>query len=101
MRTQHRWTVLILLGVLCISLIVAQASPVLAAEKSIVWDAFDVDIQVNTNGSFAVTERQSIRFLDGTFTFGYRNIPKNNLGYVDNWAVTDDSGNTCCGRRPT
>ncbi|MBP8293195.1 MAG: DUF2207 domain-containing protein, partial [Caldilineaceae bacterium] len=94
MRTQHRWTVLILLGVLCASFLVAQTSPVLAAEKSIVWDAFDVDIQVNTSGTFDVTERQSIRFIDGTFTFGYRNIPKRNLGYIDNWTVTDDSGNS-------
>jgi hypothetical protein len=47
MRTQQRWTVLILLGVLCIGLLMTQAAPVLAAEKSLVWERFDVDIQVN------------------------------------------------------
>ena len=93
MRTQQRWTVLILLGVLCVGLLASQTAPVLAAEKSIVWDAFDVDIQVNPNGTFDVSERQSIRFIDGTFTFGFRNIPKNNLGRIDNWAMSDDSGN--------
>ena len=93
MRTQQRWTVLILLGVLCIGLLMTQAAPVLAAEKSIVWDAFDVDIQVNANGAFDVTERQAIRFMGGDFTFGYRSIPKDRLGYIDNWAVTDASGN--------
>ena len=37
--------------------------------------------------------RQRIRFTDGTFTFGYRDIPRDRLSYIDNWAITDSSGN--------
>ena len=93
MRTQQRWTILILLGALFAGLLITQAAPVFAAEKSIIWEAFDVDIQVNANGAFDVTEHQAIRFLNGAFTFGYRSIPKRNLSYIDNWAMTDASGN--------
>ena len=67
--------------------------PLLAQDKSLVWDRFDVAIVVNQDGAFAVQEQQTIRFTSGTFRFGYRDIPINNLGYIDNWAVTDGRGN--------
>lgn len=64
-----------------------------AQEKSLVWDRFDVDILVKTDGTFDVTEHQRIRFTAGSFTFGYRDIPINNFGFIDNWAMTDSGGN--------
>jgi len=90
MRTAVRWTILItviavLLGVF--------APGVYAQDKSLVWERFDVSIVVNASGSFDVAERQTIRFTSGTFTAGYRDILKQNYGYIDNWAVSDSRGN--------
>ena len=94
MRTRQRWMWTLLTGLLLAGLLLGTALPALAAEKSIVWDRFDVDITVNKDGSFDVAEHQAIRFVDGTFTFGYRNITKEHASSLTNWAVTDDSGNT-------
>ncbi len=83
----------IALLVLLISLLVAP-SIARAQEKSLVWDRFDVDILVNTDGTFDVAEHQRIRFTAGSFTFGYREIPVNKFDRIDNWAMTDSSGNS-------
>lgn len=63
-----------------------------AQDKSLVWQRFDVDITVNPDGTFDVCEEQTIRFTEGSFTFGYRNIPFTNFGEITNWSVTDSSG---------
>ena len=68
-------------------------APVHAQDKTLVWEHFDVDITVNTDGTFDVAEHQEIRFTRGSFTFGYRDIPVNNFDYIDNWALTDSQGN--------
>ncbi len=94
MEFRRRWMWTLLAGMLIAGLFVASALPTLAAEKSIVWDRFDSDITVNTDGTFDVAEHQAIRFVDGTFSFGYRNIPKQNLSYISDWTITDASGNT-------
>ena len=94
MQTQRRWLWSLLAALFLASLWAVQFSSVRAAEKSIVWDRFDVDIAVNPDGTFDVAEHQAIRFVDGTFTFGYRNIPKRNFSQLTNWAVTDAGGNT-------
>lgn len=65
----------------------------LAQDKSVVWERFDVDIDVNADGTFDVTENQDIRFTSGEFTFGTRYIPKRNFSYIDNWSLTDSQGN--------
>jgi uncharacterized membrane protein len=93
MRTHTRWIWLFLAAMLLGVLAGAPIASVSAAEKSLVWERFDVDIQVNLDGTFDVAEHQAIRFIDGTFTFGYRNIPKQNFAYLSDWAVTDASGN--------
>jgi len=64
-----------------------------AQDKSLVWERFDVDIAVNADGTFDVAEKQAIRFTSGSFTFGYREIPVRNFGSIDNWELTDASGN--------
>ncbi|MGL4651795.1 MAG: DUF2207 domain-containing protein, partial [Caldilineaceae bacterium] len=65
-----------------------------AQEKQLVWERFDVDITVNSDGTFTVCEEQAIRFTDGSFSFGYRSLPFNNLSNITNWSVTDDQGRT-------
>jgi hypothetical protein len=58
--------VTLLAGLLLAGLFAASALTTLAAEKSIVWDRFDSDITVNTDGTFDVAEHQAIRFVDGS-----------------------------------
>ncbi len=79
----------VVLGVLFI----LHAHPAFAQEKSLLWERFDVDIIIRSDGTFEVTEHQAIRFTRGTFTFGYRDIPKKNFSSIDNWSLTDASGN--------
>ncbi|GIK75968.1 MAG: hypothetical protein BroJett021_49560 [Chloroflexota bacterium] len=93
MRTQYRWMWLLLAALLFSGLLGVTTTPVIAAEKSLVWERFDVDIQVNSDGTFDVAEHQAIRFIDGVFTFGYRDIPKRNFSYLSDWSVTDAAGN--------
>ncbi len=64
-----------------------------AQEKSVVWERFDVDINVNVDSSFDVAEGQAIRFTQGTFSFGTRYIPIRNFEYIDNWSLVDGEGN--------
>ena len=93
MRTHNRWIWLLLAALLFSSFLGVTTAPASAAEKSLVWERFDVDIQVNSDGTFDVAEHQAIRFVDGTFTFGYRDIPKRNFDYITDWSVTDAAGN--------
>jgi hypothetical protein len=82
-----------LLVTLSLLLLLFPAFPVDAQEKTLVWERFDVDIVVNEDGSFDVTEHQQIRFTRGSFTFGFREIPIRNFSYIENWSMTDESGN--------
>ncbi len=79
-----------LIALLCILLMPLATQ---AQEKSLVWDRFDVNILVNRDGTFDVAEHQTIRFTEGEFTFGYRNIPVSYFNYIDDWTITDSSGN--------
>ncbi|MCB0115601.1 MAG: DUF2207 domain-containing protein, partial [Caldilineaceae bacterium] len=90
MKLQVRRPLPWLIALLCVILMPLATQ---AQEKSLVWDRFDVDIFVNEDGTFDVAEHQRIRFTDGEFTFGYRDIPIRYFSYIDNWAVTDSSGN--------
>ena len=82
-----------LIFVLATGFRVFKSDDVQAQEKSLVWERFDVDIDVNVDSSFDVTEGQDIRFTQGTFQFGTRYIPISNFDYIDNWAITDGDGN--------
>jgi hypothetical protein len=93
MFSRVRWTKINTVLALILTLFLALASPLLAQEKSIVWDRFDVDIDVSVDGSFSVAEKQTIRFTKGTFTFGFREIPIRNFSYINDWAIVDGSGN--------
>ena len=94
MRTYTRWTVFSLITIFLLASFATIGSTIYAQEKSLVWDRFDVDITVNADGTFNVSEAQTIRFTQGSFTFGYRDIPIRNFDYIDEWAITDQSGNT-------
>ena len=80
----------VLLGLL----FVVHAHSAFAQEKTLLWERFDVDIIIRRDSSFEVTEHQTIRFSRGTFTFGYRDIPKQYFSSLDDWSLTDGSGNS-------
>lgn len=63
-----------------------------AQEKSLVWERFDVAINVKPDGSFTVAEQQRIHFTQGAFRFGTREIPIRNFDRLDGWAVSDSRG---------
>ncbi|MFN8496100.1 MAG: DUF2207 domain-containing protein [Caldilineaceae bacterium] len=63
-----------------------------AQEKSLVWERFDVAINIQPDGSFTVAEQQRIHFTQGAFRFGTREIPIRNFDRLDGWAVRDSSG---------
>ncbi|MEZ4673577.1 MAG: DUF2207 domain-containing protein [Caldilineaceae bacterium] len=80
--------------VLAALILFALPTVLFAQDKALVWQDFSVDIHVQQDGTFDVYEYQTINFTSGTFTFGYREIPIQNLGYIDGWQITDGSGNT-------
>ena len=63
---------------------------VAAQGKTFYWERFDVEITVNTDGTFWVEETQVINFTSGTFTFGYRNIPTQRLSRITDMQVSGD-----------
>lgn len=94
MRIWQSWVTRIGVATLVTVLLLIPTSVAHAQEKSLVWERFDVDIVVNKDGSLDVQEHQTIRFTQGSFTSGYRDIPVTNFDYLDQWAITDDQGNT-------
>lgn len=46
-----------------------------AAEKTLVWQRYDVNLTVQPNSDILVEEIQEIAFTGGTFTFGFAAIP--------------------------
>ncbi len=85
---------LLMAAVVIATLALFQAgSQVLAQSKSLVWQQFDVDIDVAPDGTFEVTEHQTIDFTNGSFSFGYREIPIRNLAHIDGWSLSDSDGN--------
>lgn len=53
------------------------------AAKSYSADRFDVDVVVQDDGSLLVTERLTLRFVDGPFTYVYRHLPAEYTDGID------------------
>ena len=66
-------------------------SPALAQDKTLNWHRWDADIQINSDGTFDVQEVYEIEFVQGEFTFGYRNIPIDQFSHIDNVVVREGS----------
>jgi hypothetical protein len=67
----------------------AEARP---PDKSLVWEAYDVDLVLDGNGDLRVTETQRIRFTSGSFTFGFAAIPMGRTEGIDQVQVREDDG---------
>ncbi len=86
---------------LCFSLglvlsLILSGPPAQAQEKSLVWQRYDVNLNVQANSDILVEEIQEIAFTGGTFTFGFAAIP---LGRVDQIAEVQVSELSSGGER--
>ena len=68
------------------------AQPARAETKSLIWERLDSEIVVRTDGTLRVGETNVIRFTEGTFTFGYRDIDQNRLTSIGDVEVLDEEG---------
>ncbi|MFQ5575969.1 MAG: DUF2207 domain-containing protein [Anaerolineae bacterium] len=75
-------------------LILALAVPgsVAAQDKSLVWDRYDVTLNVLANGDIDVEEVQTITFTGGSFTFGFRAIPLDRVERISHIRVYERQG---------
>lgn len=67
-------------------------TPAQAQSKTLVWDQYDVFINVLPNGDLRVTERQTITFTSGTFSFGFAVIPLDRTNGIVDVQVSEPSG---------
>lgn len=67
----------------------ALGQPVQAQIKSLYWDVWDTTLTILPNGDLHVVERQRIKFTDGTFTFGFREIPLAQTGGISDVSVSE------------
>jgi uncharacterized membrane protein YgcG len=57
--------------------------------KSVVWDRYDVTIDLREGGSYHVVERQMVEFEGGPFTSGFADIPMGRIDDVQNVVVRE------------
>jgi uncharacterized membrane protein len=62
-----------------------------ATEKSVVWNRYDVTLDLRGDGSFHVTERQEIDFIGGPFTGGFADIPLGHIDAIQNLVVSEET----------
>lgn len=77
-----------LLAVVCLTLLIAPTA--LAQSKSLDWHRWDAEIEINADGTFDVREVYEIEFIGGPYTFGYRNILKDQFEGLENVSVSED-----------
>ncbi len=70
-------------------LALAVAPSVEAQTKTLRWHRWDVDIQINADGTFHVSELFEIEFIGGDFTFGVRDIPVDQVEQITNISVRE------------
>ncbi len=57
------------------------------SSDSVVWNVYDVTLDIGADGVIHVTERQEVRF-DGVFSQGYAVIPMDRIESIDNVRIT-------------
>ncbi len=75
-----------------ILLILVPAGVILAQDKSLRWDRFDVNITALPNGDMKIEEIQAITFTSGSFHFGFRSIPLDRVESINNIQVFELKG---------
>ncbi|HEY7033249.1 MAG TPA: DUF2207 domain-containing protein [Thermomicrobiales bacterium] len=88
-----RWTLLSVLALSLVGASVALGARAISAQesKSVVWNQYDVTLDVQTDGSYHVTERQEIDFRGGPFTGGFANIPLERIDALRGVVVREET----------
>ena len=75
-------------GLLVWTVLAGWLAPVAQAgnNASLAWSSYNVNIQVNQDGTLTVTEIQTIQFSGGSYHKGFRTIPQSR-GSISNVAV--------------
>ena len=90
----HRFRcVLVALFALMMFLSAAGSQAAVAQDAGVVWDRFDVTIDVRSDGTMHVTEYQVITF-DGQFSAGFAYIPLTRISEIDNVSVAVANSST-------
>lgn len=85
---RHHFAVLFAI-LLVIGLTLVTVLPAEAQERTLDWHRWDVDIQINADGTFDVRETYEIEFIGGMFSFGYREIPFSQFEDLTNVRVVE------------
>jgi len=80
---------LFVFGLLVAIGLLAIGQPAQAQTKTLYWDGWDTTLTILPNGDLHVLERQRINFTDGTFTFGFREIPLAKTGGIVGISVSE------------
>lgn len=89
LQMQHRLLAL-LLGLLA-ALVLLFPADAWAQDSGVVWDRYDVTIDVRSDGTMHITEYQVITF-DGQFSAGFATIPLTRISEIDNVTVSVANG---------
>ena len=81
-----------ILLVLLILMVAFPSAMALAQERSVYWENYDVDIAIQADGSFRVTEAQQLEFVGGPFRYGLRTIPTDALSGIRDVQVSEVGG---------
>jgi len=92
MKRTKSWRWPFLMGLLVLFVMVLAAGPATAQSKSLYWERFDVDMNVNVDGTFDVVETQEIQFTQGSFTYGFRSIEARLVEGITDIRVEDEYG---------
>lgn len=85
---RHHYTVLFaIVAVISLAFLVAPSAR--AQDRTLDWHRWDVDIQINEDGTFDVRETYEIEFIGGPFTFGYREIPFDQFEDLTGFSVSE------------
>lgn len=73
-------------------LLTITAGAVQAQDKTLYWESYEVDITIQTSGDIRVAETQHLVFTSGTFRYGVRHIPLDNIDAISDVAVSEAGG---------
>jgi hypothetical protein len=93
--TSRRWTLVPALLLVLIGLTAFAGTPATSAQegKSVVWDRYDVTLDLLSDGSYHVTERQEIDFQGGPFSGGFANIPLERIDALRGLVISEETAN--------
>jgi hypothetical protein len=90
-----RWPLLAVVLVSLVAVPAALGTRAVSAQssKSVVWDRYDVTLDLKNDGSYHLTERQQIDFNGGPFTGGFANIPTDRIDALRGVIVREETAN--------